>query len=104
MRSRTTRQLISALACAAISMVGAGAARASLSYTTTGSTVTQNFDSLPNSPTDVSLGSSPVGWTDDNAAPGAGNFSIQGWYLFHPLGPLAEGGFNGKQRMRIGAG
>src|SRR5215831_7205198 len=78
-------------------------ADASVSYTTPASTYLQNFDSLPNTPENTSLGNSPVGWTDDNAAPGAGNFSIVGWYLYHPL-PLAEGGFNSHQRMRIGAG
>jgi len=78
---------------------------ASVGYTTPGSTYSQNFDSLPNTPENTSLGTSPVGWTDDNAAPGAGNFSIVGWYLYHPLSLLgAEGGFNGNQRMRIGAG
>ena len=78
-------------------------ANGQVSYSTVGSTYSQTFDSLPNSPANVSLGASPIGWTDDNASPGAGNFSIVGWYLYHPL-PLAEGGFNGRQRMRIGAG
>ena len=78
-------------------------ARASISYTVAASTYSQNFDSLPNTPANVTLGNSPVGWTDDNAAPGVNNFSIVGWYLYHPL-VLAEGGFNSHQRMRIGAG
>ena len=77
--------------------------RAAIMYATPGSTYSQNFDSLPNAPENSSLGSSPVGWTDDNAAPGAGNFSIVGWYLFHPI-TQSEGGFSGNQRMRIGAG
>src|SRR6266566_2554707 len=73
----------------------------SVSYTTPGSTYLQNFDSLPNTPENVSLGNSPIGWTDDNAAPGAGNFSIVGWSLYHPTS-TTEGGFNGHQRFRNG--
>lgn len=34
---------------------------------------------------------------------GANQFSILGWYLFHPAS-LAEGGADGHQRMRVGAG
>ncbi len=78
-------------------------ANASVSYSTTASTYTQNFDSLPVTPVNTSLGSSPTGWTDDNASPGAGNFSILGWYLYHPV-TQAEGGFNGNQRFRTGTG
>src|SRR6266581_2683044 len=75
----------------------------SVSYTTPGSSYLQNFDSLPNTPENVSLGNSPIGWTDDNAVPGAGNFSIVGWYLYHPT-MTTEGGFNGHQRFRNGTG
>jgi hypothetical protein len=94
-----------ALACAVATgtLLAAQSATAAVIYSTPGSTYTQNFDSLPNSPTNVSLGNSPIGWTNDNAAPGAGNFSILGWYLFHSAS-LAEGGFDGHQRVRIGAG
>lgn len=79
-------------------------ARAAFIYSVAGSTYSQNFDSGPTTPENASVGNSPIGWTDDNAAPGATNFSIPGWYLYHPLGPLAEGGFSGNQRVRIGAG
>jgi len=75
---------------------------ASVSYATPGSTYSQNFDSLPNAPENASLGNSPTGWTDDNASPGAGNFSIVGWYLYYPT-PTTEGGFNGHQRFRNSA-
>jgi hypothetical protein len=77
--------------------------RAQVSYTTAGSTYLQNFDSLPNTPQNATLGNSPIGWTDDTATPGVNQFSIVGWYLYHPL-LLAEGGANGHQRLRIGAG
>src|SRR4051794_36810428 len=73
-------------------------ALATVSYDTDGSSYTQNFDTLPNSPTNATLGNSPIGWTDDNAAPGSGNFSILGWYLYHPTS-VTEGGFNGHQRL-----
>ncbi len=78
-------------------------ARGSVSYSAFGADYTQNFDSLPNTPENTSLGSSPAGWIDDTAAPDAGNFSIVGWYLYHPTSQ-SEGGFNNHQRMRIGAG
>jgi len=74
-------------------------ASASVGYSTAGSTYSQNFDSLPNTPENASLGTSPLGWTDDNASPGAGNFSILGWYLYYPTS-TTEGGFNGHQRFR----
>lgn len=86
---------------AAVSMTRPAAA--SVIYTTPGSTYSQNFDTLPITPENTSLGSSPTGWEDDTPTPGVGNFSIVGWYLFHPAS-LAEGGFSGHQRMRIGAG
>ncbi len=76
---------------------------AAVIYSTPGSTYSQNFDSLPITPQNTSLGASPTGWTDDNSAPGSGNFSIVGWYLYHPMSQ-SEGGANGHQRMRIGAG
>jgi hypothetical protein len=65
----------------------------------------QNFDSLPNTPQNTSLGNTVdgVGWVDDSATPAANQFSIPGWYLYHP-GILPEGGVNGHQRVRIGAG
>jgi hypothetical protein len=78
--------------------------RGAVIYSSAGSSYTQNFDTLPITPNDATQGNSPIGWTDDNASPGSGNFSIVGWYLWHPLGPLAEGGFNGNQRMRFGSG
>jgi hypothetical protein len=83
--------------------VSSNAARASIDYNTDGAIYTQNFDSLPNTPENVSLGSTPAGWLDDSTTPAAGQFSIQGWYLFHPI-LQTEGGANGHQRMRIGAG
>jgi hypothetical protein len=80
-------------------------ARAVVSYNTIDSIYNQNFDSLPITPENVSLGatSAGLGWTDDNATPGAGQYSILGWYLYHPI-VQSEGGVNGNQRMRIGAG
>lgn len=79
--------------------------RAAVSYDAAGSTYSQNFDSLPNSPQNTSLGntSAGVGWLDDSTAPGANQFSIPGWYLYHPVTQV-EGGVSGHARMRIGAG
>jgi len=78
-------------------------AHGSVSYNTPGSSYLQNFDSLPNTPENTSLGNSPTVWTDDNASPAAGNFSILGWYLYYPTS-TTEGGFNGHQRFRNGSG
>jgi hypothetical protein len=80
-------------------------ARGSVSYLTPGSTYSQNFDSLLNTPQNASLGntSAGAGWTDDNAFPAANQLSIVGWYLYHPTA-TTEGGANGHQRLRIGAG
>lgn len=97
-----SKGLIALLAGAALS-VALQPARAAVMYNTTGSTYTQNFDTLPTAPLNASLGASPIGWKNDDPAPPAGNFSIVGWYLFHPAS-LAEGGFDNHQRMRIGAG
>jgi hypothetical protein len=97
--------LLSPTLLIAASLVSGGfqQARGSVSYGSAGSTYSQNFDSLPNTPQNTSLGNSPLGWTDDNASPGAGNFSIVGWYLFHPT-LVTEGGFNGHERFRNGSG
>ena len=53
------------LSLAAFACALANHAAAAIMYSTVGSTYSQNFDSLPNSPTNTSLGSSPAGWTDD---------------------------------------
>lgn len=81
--------------------IAGGELLASISYTTVASNYTQDFNSLPISP--ASFPDTPAGWTDDNSAPAAGNFSIPGWYLYH-ASTQAEGGFNGHQRFRTGTG
>lgn len=88
---------------AGLAGVASQPAQAQVSYVTPGSTYVQNFNTLPLTPENVSLGNSPTGWVDNSTSPGANQFSIQGWYLLHPL-TLAEGGANGNQRVRIGAG
>lgn len=91
------------MACAALAALVSAQAGAAILYSTPGSTYSQNFDSLPIQPSNASVGNSPAGWIDDTASPAAGNFSITGWYLYHPL-TQTEGGANGFQRMRIGGG
>src|SRR6476646_6891888 len=86
---------VATFACCA-AMLWSNVAPAAVSYSVTGGTYTQNFDTLPITPVNTSLGNSPIGWTDDNASPGAGNFSILGWYLFHATS-TTEGGFSGHQ-------
>jgi hypothetical protein len=101
---RNTRTLARAVIVCALPCFAANAL-ASIAYTTPEAIYFQNFDSLPITPQDASLGntSAAVGWIDDTVTPAAGQFSIPGWYLYHPL-VLAEGGVNGHQRVRIGAG
>src|SRR5215207_539177 len=67
----------------------------------------QNFDSLPLSPENTSLGTTAnaAGWIDDSAMPAVNQISIPGWYLYHPTDQSAqEGGVNGHQRFRVGPG
>ncbi len=85
-----------------LTLLSPGEAKAAVNYSLPGSAYSQNFDSLPNTPQNTSLGGSPAGWTDDNASPGS-NSSIVGWYLYHP-NVQGEGGASGYQRLRIGAG
>src|SRR6476646_9005156 len=64
---------------------------ASISYTTAGSNVTQDFNTLPTTPTNTSLGNTPAGWKDDQAS----GLSIPGWYLYHTADlTTGEGGFS----------
>ena len=105
MGNRRFRKLLAcALGAGVIAACGlAPSARAAVIYSTPNSTYSQNFDTLPNTPENVSLGNSPIGWINDTSTPGASQFSILGWYLFHPAS-LTEGGADGHQRMRIGSG
>jgi hypothetical protein len=80
---------------------------ASIAYAVPNSTYSQSFDSLPNTPENVSLGTTAngAGWIDDTVTPAVNQVSIPGWYLYHPIDiSTGEGGVNGHQRMRIGAG
>lgn len=80
-------------------------ATGAVSYTTPDAIYFQDFNSLPNAPENISLGTTAngLGWTDDTVAPLAGQYSVLGWYLYHPTA-VSEGGVNGHQRFRIGAG
>src|SRR4051812_49254236 len=80
----------------------ANQSRAAVIYSTTGSTYTQNFDSLPSSPTNTSL-QATVPWTDDSTS-SATQTSIPGWYLYHPVVQTTEGGANNHQRLRLSTG
>jgi hypothetical protein len=84
-------------------LIGSLGLQASVSYSVTGSTYSQSFDTLPSTPLNASLGTSPNGWLDDSASPAAGQFSIPGWYLYHPTS-VTEGGANGHQRLRASTG
>jgi hypothetical protein len=87
-------------------------AQGSVSYSVAGSTYVQDFDSLPNSPTNTSLqgaATNPRQWADDTTSTFDGNdttidtISIPGWYLDHRT-TVTEGGANGHQRFRAGSG
>lgn len=100
--TRTSRVIAVAIAAGSV-IPFLNEARGQIGYSTPGSIYSQNFDSLPNTPENVTFGATPIGWTDNNATPPAGQFSILGWYLYHPT-LQAEGGANGNQRLRVGAG
>src|SRR3954447_21355562 len=101
---KSSRRLPLALACAiAGGAFVTAASSGSVIYDTTGSTYTQSFAPPPTTPTNASLGNSPAGWIDDTTKPGTGQFSIPGWYLYHPTS-VTEGGASGHQRMRISTG
>lgn len=78
------------------------ASNAAISYTVPESLHVENFDTLPSSPTNTSL-QSTGGWIDDAVSP-SGNFSIPGFYLYHPTASATEGGSNQHQRVRAGSG
>jgi hypothetical protein len=84
----------------------AASAQAAVLYS--GGTYSQSFDSLPNAPTDANVETTAFtdGWQDDvdPATSPQNDISIPGWYLWHSVSPTSENGFNGNQRMRIGAG
>jgi hypothetical protein len=95
-----------AVLCAVAGLALTSAAHASVMYGTAGSTYTQNFDTLPNTPTDTNLqvAATPMKWADDTT-PSTNVISIPGWYLYFPIDlSSGEGGTNGHQRMRIGSG
>jgi hypothetical protein len=82
--------------------------QAAISYTTPGSTYSQNFDSLPiDAPNNANIESVYVdGWQDDvdPAVSAENDISILGWYIYHPNDSGTEDGFNGHQRFRMGSG
>jgi hypothetical protein len=98
----------SALILTGATLAIAPAAMASVSYSLTGSTYGQDFNSLPDgsSTTNTSIQTSMYtnGWQDDTTTVAGDHVSISGWYLWHPKAPTSEGGTNGHQRLRIGSG
>lgn len=105
---RNPRALFVAIAAACIAPV----ASAAVSYTTSGSTYTQDFNSLPpgaSGTTNVNLQglATPMEWQDDTNANTSSSpqiISLPGWYLYHPTVQASEGGTNTHQRLRIGSG
>ena len=85
-------------------------AQAGISYSTVDSLYSENFDSLPTDPPSnanlqgTGTGLYTSGWADDTTTVAGTRISVPGWYLYHPLGPLTEGGANGHQRIRFGTG
>jgi hypothetical protein len=92
---------IALFAALAAALALANEATAAIIYSTPGSTYSQNFDTLPNTPTDATVQASRP-WNDDTTQT-ASNTSIPGWYLYH-VTSQAEGGANMHQRIRFGAG
>ena len=84
--------------------------RASVIYSTPGSTYSENFNGLPTDmPSNASIQSGGTayvnGWQDDTTTVPGDHVSVPGWYLWHPIDPGgAERGTNGHQRLRVGPG
>src|SRR4051812_8396044 len=103
MRSSFGRDLLCGLAMGGLALLGASSS-ASASVMFNGIAYSQNFDSLPISPENVSLQPAQK-WQDDTTAVPGSIISIPGWYLYHALDPgVAEDGTNGHQRFRITSG
>ena len=81
-------------------------APAAILYANASSLYSENFDSLPtDTATNGSIESIYVnGWRDDTTTIPGMEVSVPGWYLYHPLMPANENGFNGHQRFRMGSG
>src|SRR5438046_2850742 len=81
-----------------------------ISYSTTGSTYSENFNSLPTDPpVNASLqgtgtGKYTNGWQDDTTTVAGDHISIPGVYLYYPTTTATEGGTNQHQRFREGNG
>jgi hypothetical protein len=99
----SNRGLHTLVIAAAVTAFCSVTSQAAINYNVTGSTYSQNFNTLPIATENASLGTTPAGWIDDSATPAANQFSIVGWYAYHST-TQSEGGANGNQRMRIGAG
>jgi hypothetical protein len=94
-------------------LAGGDRVRAAISYTTPGAIYSQDFNGLPTDTqtnNNIQTGASPPfvnytnGWQDDTTTVAADRISIPGWYLYHPLDPGTEDGFNDRQRFRFGTG
>lgn len=93
--------LLSAVVAGISTSIAQGAVLYSTGGYTPAGTYSQNFDSLPNTPTNVTVQVTRP-WNDDTTQT-ANNTSIPGWYLWHPV-LQTEGGANGHQRIRFGRG
>ena len=94
--------------CFSLTVVAGVESLAAISYSVSGSVYSENFDSLP---TDTSNNANiesiySDGWQDDvdPTVSAENDVSIPGWYLYHPVSPASENGFNGHQRFRMGSG
>jgi autotransporter-associated beta strand protein len=88
-----------------LAILWANAAQAVFDYNTVGGSYTQNFDSLPSTPTNTNIQTATFthGWQDDTSTVAGDHVSIPDWYLYHDASQ-AEGGTNGHQRLRFSTG
>lgn len=100
-KNMSLRAVLASLLVVGLTLATLHEARGQISYSTAGSIYSENFDSLPNTPQNTSL-QATIPWTD-NSTSSASQTSLAGWYLYHPI-LQTEGGANGHQRLRIGAG
>ncbi len=85
-----------------LALSSATVVKGQVSYTTAGSIQSENFDSLRNTPVDVTF-QTTFPWIDNSTSSGT-QTSLPGWYLNHPIAQVNEGGVNQHQRFRASAG
>lgn len=99
-------RLIAVTIAAGLAIASSYEMHGQISYSIPGSLYSENFDSLPaDAPNNASIETVYTdGWRDNTTTTAPTHVSVPGWYLYHPISPASENGFNGNQRLRFGPG